>query len=404
MLEGSRQAVVSGAVESATTERGRVGRFEATLRPLRVALVHDWLNGMRGGEKVLEQFCILFPDAEIFTLIHEPSRLSPLLRSMRTHRPSAWWAKPLAKHYRKALPLLPRAIRTLPTEDFDLVIASSHCVAKAAPPPRDGVMAAYIHAPMRYVWDRFRDYLGGGHLQDLALRLARGPMQRWDAGSNGGIDTLAANSRYVAEQLRRWWGREARVIMPPVDLDRFRPSGVPPGDYFLVVSALVPYKRVDRAIRAAKLARVPLVVVGDGPERTRLEAMAGDNARFVGWAPDAELPALYSNARALLYPGVEDFGITALEAQACGRPVIALRAGGALETVKAPVTGAFFDEPSARALAELLASHRDGEYDSAAIRAHAEGFSPLAFRASVLEWLREDCLAQWPNAALPPLR
>lgn len=362
---------------------------------LRVALVHDWLNGMRGGEKVLEQFCTLFPSAHVYTLVAEPDRLTPQLHEMDIRELQWFGTKWLRRNYRKALPLLPSLIKRLPTAGYDLVVATSHCVAKAAPPPREGIMAAYVFSPMRYVWDHFEDYLGGGAVQDTALRLVRSRMQRWDAGSNDGIDLLAADSTHIAQKLRRYWNRPAQTIHPPVDLKRFQPNGKAPEDFFLVVSALVPYKRVDLAIRAARMAKKRLVIIGDGPERARLEARAGRQVEFLGWVPDEELAGWYARCRALLYPQTEDYGITALESQACGRPVIAYGAGGALETVVDGESGVFFGEQTPRALAERLRGHEDERWDSARIRALAERFSPLAFNEALRDWIGGEARLRW---------
>ncbi len=370
-------------------------RFDAPhLQGKRVALVHDWLNGMRGGERVLEHVCALFPDATLFTLCYEPDKISEDIRA-RDVRELAWFGtKWLRRHYRRALPLLPALVRRLPTREFDIVISTSHCVAKAAPGPRLGLNAAYVFSPMRYVWDHYRDYLGQGRASDMALGLLRGPLQRWDAGSNDEIDTIVADSNHIARKIMRFWKREAGTIYPPVDLRTFKPNGHPPEDFFLVVSALVPYKKVDRAVRAAMMARVPLVVVGNGPERARLEAMAGDNVTFTGWLPDEEIADYYARCRAFLYPGIEDFGITSLEAQASGRPVLAYGEGGATETVVDGVTGRFFREKSARALARLMHGHDDSAFDAGLIRAHAERFSPGMFRRAVFEWIARESLAR----------
>jgi glycosyltransferase involved in cell wall biosynthesis len=212
-------------------------------------------------------------------------------------------------------------------------------------------------------------------------------MQRWDRRSSQRVDAFAADSRHIARKIEMFWGRQAETIYPHVDVERFVPDGEPPDDFFLVVSALVPYKKIDRAIAAARMAKVKLVIVGDGPERERLEGMGNGQVEFMGWVSDQELPRYYQRARALLYPGTEDFGITALEAQACGRPVLALRSGGATETVADGVSGAFFEEPSAKSLARLLRSHKDDAYDSRAIRRHAEQFSPEAFRSALTDWI-----------------
>ncbi len=355
----------------------------------RVALVHDWLNGMRGGEKVFEQLCFLFPRADVFTLFYEPKRVSPTIRAMRVNE--SRWARqfPLTRrHYRKLLPLLPRMVADFPTAKYDLVISTSHCVAKGTPPPRRGVNLGYVFTPMRYVWDRFEDYLGGGAMQDAALWMARRPLQRWDRRSSEEIDSMVADSRYIAGKIHRDWGRVAGVIYPPVELEFFTPGPREEGDdYFLVVSALVPYKRVDRAIEAARIAGKRLVVIGDGPERRRLQEQAGRHIEFRGWVKSDALREAYRRCQALLYPGVEDFGITALEAQACGRPVLALREGGARETIIEGISGDFFDDPTAESLAGMLTNFNPMRYTISEIRAQAECFSPEQFRGEVAKWV-----------------
>lgn len=343
---------------------------------------------MRGGERVLEQFCQLFPRADLFTLLHEPDRLSPRLQGMNVIESGFARLPGARKHYRALLPLMPHFINRLPTAEYDLVLSTSHCVAKGAPRPREGCHLSYVFSPMRYVWDHFPDYLGGGFLRDAGLRFFRPMMQRWDRQSSRQVDGFAADSRHIAMKIRRFWGRKARVIHPPVDLNAFSPDFRPPEDFFLVVSALVPYKRIARAVEAARLAKVRLLVIGEGPERRRLEAMADPrHVTFLGWVPDVELPEYYRRARALLFPGVEDFGITALEAQASGRPVLAHAKGGVLETVIEGKTGRFFPDPTAKSLARLLHAHNDAAYDSREIRAHAESFSPSRFRHEVLRWI-----------------
>lgn len=358
------------------------------MRDLRVAIVHDWLNGMRGGEKVLEQFCQLFPDADLFTLLYEPDRVSPLIRSMNVVESSFARLPGARRHYRSLLPLMPAFVSRLPTAGYDLVLSTSHCVAKGARRPVAGKHLSYVFSPMRYVWDHFGDYLGGGLVRDTGLRLVRPWMQRWDRASCRGVDAFAADSHHIAGKIRRFWGRRARVIHPPVDLELFSPDHQPPGDYFVVVSALVPYKKVGRAIEAARLAQVRLKVIGDGPERARLEERADKRfIEFLGWVSDEELAHHYRRARALLFPGVEDFGITSLEAQASGRPVLALRDGGVMETVIEGKTGAFFDRPTAKSLARLIRNHNDSAYEPEAIRNHASTFSPGTFQTKVLRWI-----------------
>lgn len=361
----------------------------------RVALVHDWLNGMRGGERVLEHFCSLFPGADLFTLLYRPGRVSPIIRAMRV-RESPFARLPRAHRlYRHYLPLMPRFVAALPTANYDLVISTSHCVAKGAPRPPRGRHLSYVFSPMRYVWDHYEDYLGESRLRNLGLWALRKPMQRWDRRSCCQVDGLAADSAHIARKIGEFWGREARVIYPPVELDRFRPNGLPPEDYFLVVSAFVPYKRVDRAIEAANEAKVNLVVIGSGPEEARLRELAGPTVTFPGHVSDEELPAWYARARALVFPGIEDFGITALEAMASGRPVLALHGGGVAETVLNGKTGAFFHEPSVKSLARLLSEHNDAQYSADAIRQRAESFSPQRFRNELIDWIHHETRFIW---------
>lgn len=362
---------------------------------LRVALVHDWLNGMRGGERVFEQMCVLFPAADVYTLLLDRDRLSPTIQRMNiieSDFAGLPWAR---RHYRALLPLMPMYAGKWPTDQYDLVISTSHCVAKAARNPRRGAHLSYVFSPMRYVWDHFQDYLGRNPAKNAALWAVRPWLQRWDRATCQRVDAFAADSHHIAQKIRQFWGREAETIYPPADLDRFRPDGREPDDYFLVVSAFVPYKKIDRAIRAANMAKVRLVVVGGGPEEERLRAIAGPTVEFAGAVSDDELPAYYQRARALLFPATEDFGITALEAMACGRPVLAYRGGGVTETVVEGVTGAFFEEPSAKSLARLLKRHKDEQYDVATIRARAELFSPSQFRAAMMGWIERETVHRW---------
>ena len=363
---------------------------EALPEECRVALVHDWLTGMRGGERVLEEFCRLFPKAHLHTLIYEPHAVSSTIRSMRVVESPFGRLPGIARAYRSLLPVMPHFAERLPTREYDLVISLSHCVAKGTPRPRRGLHLSYVFSPMRYVWDHFEDYLSANPLKNAAMRLFRARLQRWDRESSQRVDSFAADSAHVAGKLKSFWGREARTIHPPVDLQRFTPGDDPPEDFFLVVAALVPYKKVDRAIRAANHTGQRLVVAGTGPEEVRLRRLAGNTVQFTGAVTDQELCSLYRRAKALIYPGVEDFGITALESQACGRPVLALAKGGALETVVEGVTGRFFHRPTAKSLARLMDGHQDSAYDPGVIRRHAETFSPHAFRTATLDWIREE--------------
>lgn len=367
---------------------------------LRVALVHDWLLGMRGGEKVLEGVLDLFPQADVFTLFYDPTRVSPRIRQARI--------KPLYKgnasgfplrFYRAALPVYHRMVGKFPTHQYNLVLSTSHCVAHSVKPPNRGVHLSYVFSPMRYIWDQHEEYLGGGRVQDWVLKKNRARLQRFDVASAQLVDHYVADSQHIAEKMRRFWRRKADVIYPFVDLDSFTPGPEQRGDSYLVVSALVPYKKVERAIRAAELAKVKLVIVGDGPERKRLEATA--NRRYVqfrGWLPQEQLCAAYRSARAFLFPGEEDFGITALEAQACGTPVIAYGVGGALETVRENETGLFFngttEEERILRLAEILSTYQPRQHDDSACRLQAEQFSLFRFQEQLTQWVRNHVEAR----------
>jgi glycosyltransferase involved in cell wall biosynthesis len=374
---------------------------------VKVALVHDWLTGMRGGERVLEAVCPLFPEADLYTLFHLPGRVSPAIERMRIR--TSWLQRlpGLAREHRYYLPLFPAAVRGFDLRGYDLILSLSHCVAKAARRPSGAVHVCYILSPMRYAWDQFEAYMAGRRASWLvrwaAARAAEG-LRRWDAATAGRVDRYVAISRHVARRVERYYARVADVIYPPVDLDRFR-LGTGPGDYYLVVSALVPYKRVDLAVEAFSRLGLPLRVVGDGPEARRLRALAGPSVAFLGWLPDPQVAEVLRDCRALVFPGEEDFGLAPLEAQACGRPVIAFGRGGVTETVvpleQAGVggelgkgsTGLFFSEQSVDALIEAVGRFEAAadQFDPAAIRAHVLPFNRERFQRELKAYL-EACL------------
>lgn len=352
---------------------------------MRVALVHDWLVTNRGGEKVLDALCELFPDAEVFTLIHKKGSVSARIESRRITTSFLQNVPGILDSYRHFLPALPRAIESLELRGFDLVISSSHCVAKGVRAPAQARHLAYVHSPMRYMWDRFEDYFGADRAS-AAVRAAalvvRPSLQDWDRRTSRPIDRIVANSHYIANQVARCWGRQASVIHPPVDVERFAsaPAGTGSGGYFLCFGALAPYKRIDVAVEAFRAFGAPLWIAGSGQEADRLRRSLPPNVRMLGQVADADVPALYRNARALVFPGLEDFGLTPIEAQACGRPVIAYAGGGALETVTSH-TGLFFAEQTSAALLTALRQFEAFErvFDPAAARAHAQRFDRAAF-------------------------
>jgi glycosyltransferase involved in cell wall biosynthesis len=364
---------------------------------VRVALVHDWLTGMRGGEKVLEVLCELFPDADIFTLVHRPGSVSPGIERHRIHT-SIIQRLPLAgRLYRRYLPLFPFAIEQFDLDGYDLVISSSHCAAKGVVPPGRARHLCYCHSPMRYAWDQFDAYFGPERVGRLAHRWVYRPLlarlARWDASTAHRVDRFLANSRHVAGRIRRYYDREASVLYPPVDTVFYHPGDVSPEGHFLIVSALVPYKQIDLAIAACAQIGAPLRIAGSGPERRRLEAHAGPDTTFLGWLSDEAIRQEYRRAAAVILPGEEDFGIVPLEAQACGRPVIALGRGGALDTVLDGETGVLFAEPTAPSLAEALERASTLTFDGARVRAHAEQFSRERFRRQLSEVVTETLAA-----------
>lgn len=358
---------------------------------MRVALVHDWLTGMRGGEKALEAICEIHPDADLFTLLHVPGSVSPLIERRRVVTSFVQRLPGAARWYRHYLPLFPAAIEQFDFDGYDLVISVSHCVAKSAVCPGSTAHVCYCLTPLRYAWDQFDAYFGAGRvgrLPSAVLRRLMARLARWDAATAGRADRYVAISRYVAGRIERYYNVAASVVYPPVDTVFFCPDGSRPQRHALVVSALVPYKRVDLAMTACAMAGVPLRIVGDGPELGALRSQACGEVTFLGRQSDVEIRREYRQAGVVLLPGVEDFGIVPLEAQACGRPVVALGAGGALETVRHGETGIHVASLTPEALASGIRRALDERFDAGLIRAHAEAFGRPRFIAEMRACLR----------------
>jgi len=346
---------------------------------MKVALIHDWLTGMRGGEKVLEVLCGLYPDADIYTLFHWPGSVSPAIARHRINT-SFLQHLPLARtQYRRYLPLFPFAVEQFNLDGCELIISSSHCAVKSVVPPGRARHVCYCHSPMRYAWNQFDAYFGPARVGKVASQWFYRPLlarlARWDAATAQRVHRFVANSAHVADRIRRYYNREATIVYPPVDTVFYHPAPVAPDTHFLIVSAFVPYKRLDIAIDACRRAGARLRIVGDGPDRERLERLAGPDVTFLGPLPDAELRDEYRRAHAVIMPGEEDFGIVPVEAQACGRPVVALGRGGALETVVDGDTGVFFAEPTADSLAAALGRIETMSFDHERIRSSAERFA-----------------------------
>ncbi len=349
---------------------------------LRVVLGHDWLTGMRGGERVLELAASRYPAAPIMTLLCNHGAISPALNAHPIVTSPLQRLPGVAAYYRRLLPLFPAAEAALRCPPADLVITFSHCVAKGLRPPRGARHLCYCFTPMRYAWLFFDEYVGRNSVKRLVSAPLFAWLRRWDRRGAARVDRFVAISRHVQARIARFYGRDSDVVYPPVHTEFWTPGDTrPAGDYDLIVSALVPYKRLDLAVRLYSRTGRPLVVAGVGGERARLEAAAGPNVRFLGWQPDEALRELYRGCRMLLFPGEEDFGIVPLEAMACGRPVVALARGGVLETVMEGLTGVFFAEQTEAALEEAIARAAAVSWDRAAIRAHACTFGQAQFLA-----------------------
>jgi glycosyltransferase involved in cell wall biosynthesis len=348
----------------------------------RIAFVHDWLTGMRGGERALEVLCERYPDAELFTLVHVRGSVSPAIERLKPHTSFIQRLPLVRRYYRQYLPLFPTAIEQFNFDGFDVVVSLSHCCAKSIVHPGRVRHLCYCLTPMRYAWDQFDAYFGPqrvGPMASAVMRPLMARMARWDRDTADRVDRYVAISHYVAGRIHRYYNREATVVYPPVDTDFFHPDAIEPERFALVVSALVPYKRIDIAIEACRLAGIPLKIVGGGPERARLERSANGGVEFLGRLTDEEIRDLYRRSAMALLPGEEDFGIVPLEAAACGRPVVALSRGGATETVVDGTTGTLVDELSPRAFAGGIAATLDRRFDPSVIRAHAERFSRQRF-------------------------
>lgn len=358
----------------------------------RVAIVHEWLVHFAGSERVVAELLRLYPDADLFAVIDfldEEGRAT--LGGRRAETTFLQRAPFIARHYTRYLAWMPLAIEQLDLRRYDLVISSSHAVAKGVLTGPDQLHVSYVHTPMRYAWDLQHEYLDASWLLRRGpigwyARLALHRLRLWDVASAQRVDRLLANSRHVAKRIAKYYGRPAEVVHPPVATDFFRPGG-PQDDSYVTVSRLVPYKRVDLIVKAfARMPQRRLVVIGDGPERSRIAAVATPNVSFLGAAPASVVLEHLQRAAAFVFAAMEDFGIAPVEAQACGTPVIAYGRGGALESVlddsTAP-TGLFFEDQSVDAIVQAVEDFeaRREAFDATRIRSHAERFSREAFRA-----------------------
>jgi glycosyltransferase involved in cell wall biosynthesis len=353
-------------------------RYPESWKDLRVVLSHDWLTGMRGGERVLEVLCEGFPRAPIYTLIHRRGAVSPVIESHPITPSPLQFVPGIFGLYRYLLPLFPAATSALRVPEADLLISTSHCMAKGVN-PRGAKHLCYCFTPMRYAWTFYDEYFGANRLKRAVVAPLLSAMRKWDRRNSERVDLFVTLSRHVQERIRKFYGRESEVVYPPVNTDFFTPGDSRSRDFDLIVSALVPYKRVDLAVRAYNRLGFPLRIVGTGTGFEALRAQAKPNVEFLGWQSDEAIRGLYRTCRCLVFPGEEDFGIVPVEAQACGCPVVAFARGGATESVADGVSGVFFGEQTEESLIEAVAKCDQFKWDAAAIRRNAERFSPQVF-------------------------
>jgi glycosyltransferase involved in cell wall biosynthesis len=357
---------------------------------MKVALVHDYLNQMGGAERVVMAFHEIFPDAPIYTSIYDPERVDPAFHTMDIHTTFMQKLPMVTKYHQPYLPFYPFAMESLDLRGYDLVLSSSSAFGKGVITKPETMHICYCHTPMRWCWN-YDEYVEREQLGKMARRilpfLITG-LRTWDQTSSMRVDYFIANSPVVADRIQKYYRREAVVIPPPVEADRFPfDPMIQPENYFLVVSRLIPYKRIDLAIEACNCLQLPLVIIGSGRDLDRLKTLAGPTIRFTGRLSDEEVIFYYTHCRAFLFPGEEDFGITPLEAQAAGRPVIAYGAGGALASVVDGITGVFFKEQTVDSLAAVLASFDERMYNPHVIRNHALEFDKPRFRRRILQFI-----------------
>jgi glycosyltransferase involved in cell wall biosynthesis len=395
---------------TALVDRDRSLSVPPALAGLRVAIVHDWLTGMRGGEKCLEVVCRAFPNATLHTLIHRKGALSPPIEAMAIRTSPLQHIPGVLDHYRRYLPIMPLAAKSWDVGDVDLVLSLSHCVAKSVRVPKGVPHVCYCFTPMRYAWQGRDAYLQAWIEHPLRRAIAKfllARMRRWDKATSTAsrVNHFIAISETVRQRIGRYYGRDSRVISPPVDTEFYTPDPAPRlrEERYLCVSALVPYKHIDHAITACSFLGKSLVVIGEGPERARLERLAGPCVSFLGWQPDSVIREHYRTCKALLFPGEEDFGIVPVEALACGAPVIALARGGAGETVD-PRVGRTYTAGTAEGMLEAIESWEaeDASYDPIAARRKAEGFALQLFRDRLFGFLADVVSGRTSDRVPPP--
>lgn len=356
---------------------------------MKVAIVHDWLNQMGGAENVLEVMVSIFPDAPVFTTIYGPDLMTPAYKRWDIRTSWLNHAPAIHRHHQPYLPLYPAAVRSLDLRGYDLILSNKSGFIHGVKTHPGQVHLCYCLAPTRYVWD-YRSYASReqfGRLTGLVLAPLIAGLRRWDYQAAQRVDQFCAISTEIQQRIRTFYHRSSHIIAPPVDTDRFQPLSNPKQDYYFIVSRLIPYKRIDLAVRAFTQLGKRLIVAGDGRDRAALESMAGPSVEFRGRLPWDEVAQLMANCRAFIFPGYEDFGITPVEAQAAGRPVIAYAAGGALDTVLEGQSGIFFQEQTVDSLIEAIHRLEATSFDPQQIRQNAERFSIPRFKQELMAWI-----------------
>ncbi len=363
---------------------------------MKVAIVHDWLVNYGGAELFVEYLLKIYPDAEIFTLVYNRKKIGNHFTNNTIHTSFVQKIPFSSKLYTKLLTLMPKAFESFDFTGFDLVISSSSCCAKGIITPPYVPHVAFIHSPMRYAWDLFFDYRKkSGRITRFFMNKWIPALRLWDYVSSQRIDTIIANSKFIARRIKKFWNRDARVIYLPVDVSRFNPCDKPREDFYVAFSRLVPYKRIDLAISACKLLGKKLVVIGAGSEMENLKKLADSNKNitFLGRASDQVLEDHLQRCKALLFCAEEDFGFVPLEAQACGTPVIAYGRGGALETVISEKTGLFFDQQTTDSLAQAIEKFEElnaqNKFVKEEIIEHARSFTEDRFQKEFKEAVQD---------------
>ncbi len=356
-----------------------MNNFPEKWRKINVTLSHDWLTGMRGGERVLEILCEGFPQASIFTLFHKQSAVSDIINAHNINTSFLQNIPGITQHYRWLLPLFPLAISNMYAPPTDLLISTSHCVAKALPLAPKTRHICYCFTPMRYAWIFYDEYFGRNPAKALIAKPILSMLRAWDKKTSSRVNRFVAISKHVQTRIKNFYGRDSDVVYPPVNTHCFSQEYKANGLFDLIVSALVPYKRIDLAVRAYSRSGTPLKIAGTGSEMKKLRAISTSNIEFLGWQSDEQIAQLYQTCRMLIFPGEEDFGIVPVEAQANGKPVVAYARGGALETVIPDTTGILFEEQTEQSLLDAVHSCASTKWDPGAIRANAEKFSVSNF-------------------------